>query len=147
MPSCLVSPARAPFFSATLPTQLTAVLATAAFPNTTNCITKKRGINWSSSLPDTHFTLVHHPDENIYDLKKRAKPIWRWISSLRNIFYASLGFKNCGVAWHLLTSRAYHSSQYVGNWVTWFIFTGDLFLHLLKVYDWEGRTWYLAPCE
>lgn len=62
-------------------------------------------------------------------------------------FYASQVFKNCGVAWHLLTSGAYHSSRYMCNWVTRFIFTGDLFLQLLKEYGWEGRNWYFVPCE
>lgn len=41
VPLCLVSPSRALFFSATLSTQLTAVLVTAAFPNITNHVTKE----------------------------------------------------------------------------------------------------------
>lgn len=143
MPLCSVSPARA-LFSATLSTQLTACLA-AAFPNTTSRVSKETGISCRPSLVDAHITLVHHPDKNICNLKKTpTKAIWRWISSLREIFVQARCLKT--VVLHDTYWQARHNTvQCVGSWVVWLIFTGDLFLHLLKVYDWKGRNFYFVP--
>lgn len=144
MPLCSVSPARRGFFFATLSTQLNAWLAAAAFPNTTNHVSKETGISCSPSLVDAHITFAHHPDKNICDLKKAiAKPIWRWISSLRDIFVQARCLKT--VVLHDTYWQARHTTvQCVGSWVVLFIFIGDL--HLKKVYDWKGRIWYFE-CE
>lgn len=119
------------------------MLSTAAFPNTANCITKEMGISCSSSLADAPIRHVHHPDDNICDLKKPIKPIWRWIACLRDIFRQARCLKT--VVLHDTYWQAGHITVHI-MWATEsrFIFTGDLFLHLLKLYDWEGRNWHFG---
>lgn len=103
-------------------------VSTAAFPNTTNCVTKETGISCSSSLVDAHITLIHHPDENICDLKTPTKSIWRWISCLRDIFMQARCLKT------VVLHDTYWQAGHITVHSMWATESLDLFLLVIYFY-------------
>lgn len=87
---------------------------------------QRDSISCGFSLVDAHITLVYYSDENIHDLKRPIKFIWRWISCLRDIFMQARCLKT------VVLHDTYWQAGHITVHAIWATESLDLFL--LEIY-------------